>query len=185
MTLTNSTTFEKTIKYNRDNRDYDAYLGGDYKGSFSTYHQAEVALDQIAYDLLADEAAVAVATCPGTGLADCGTPVTIPGDFCQRCKDVLDRVFFEALAEPVPLAPLDSVQSGQEAFKLITQELAALRQPADRFSVTLRAEPAQVVPTLAPARECPICGGNHHVQRCPRIWLELRRPDTIPVRAAA
>jgi hypothetical protein len=121
-------------------------------------------------------------SCPGTGLADCGKPVAKPGDFCQRCKDVLDRVFFETLDDPPSDDPNgggqpwpDSLQAGQQAFKRITRELSI---PA-RFHVTLRPEPVRVV------RECPICGGDHHVQRCPRIWLELRRPAEVFYEAAA
>src|SRR5204863_2835691 len=41
----------KRIQYSREDHDYAAYLGGDLKGFYKTYHDAEVALDQLVYDL--------------------------------------------------------------------------------------------------------------------------------------
>ena len=59
MAITNSTTFEKSIRYDRITRDYRAELDGQLIGYYPSYHAAEVALDQVAYDLLADETALA------------------------------------------------------------------------------------------------------------------------------
>lgn len=42
----------KRIQYNKENRDFDAYLEGQYIGSFSTPHDAEVELDRLAYEQL-------------------------------------------------------------------------------------------------------------------------------------
>ena len=144
--MTTATSFTKEIAYNRETRDFRATLDDNLIGYFATYHDAENALDQIAYDLLADGAALSAAqleltgpfaplgecaicgcaawttssdgllcpdhanvwveyheeqasgaTCPGTGLADCGTPVEKPGAFCTRCAGMLDRIFFETL----------------------------------------------------------------------------------------
>ena len=51
----------KTITYNRETRDYDAYLDGDYIGSFATYHDAEVELSRLALERITDEARQVVA----------------------------------------------------------------------------------------------------------------------------
>lgn len=55
MTLANTTapaTFAKHIGYDRLTKDYAAYLDGQVIGFFATHHEAEVALDQVAHDML-------------------------------------------------------------------------------------------------------------------------------------
>ena len=42
----------KTISYNRANKDYDAYLDGEYIGSFDSHHEAEIELNRLAYERL-------------------------------------------------------------------------------------------------------------------------------------
>lgn len=42
----------KTITFNRETKDYDAYLDGDYIGSFANHHEAEVELGNLAYEQL-------------------------------------------------------------------------------------------------------------------------------------
>lgn len=46
------TTFEKSIRYDRTTRDYAMYLDGELVGFARTYHEAEVSLDQVAFDRL-------------------------------------------------------------------------------------------------------------------------------------
>lgn len=41
---------DKQIKYNRDSKDYDMYLGGRYIGSRGTHREAEAALDEAAFE---------------------------------------------------------------------------------------------------------------------------------------
>ena len=62
--MTTNDTFRKEIRYDRATGDYRAELDGNYIGHFATYHDAEVALDQVAYDLLMDGQCV---TAPATG----------------------------------------------------------------------------------------------------------------------
>ncbi len=38
----------KRIKYNGKSKEYDAYLSGEYIGSFVTYDEAETELDRLA-----------------------------------------------------------------------------------------------------------------------------------------
>lgn len=45
--------YRKEIVYDREARDYAMYLDGELTGFARTYHQAEVALDQLVFDLLA------------------------------------------------------------------------------------------------------------------------------------
>src|SRR5581483_5820785 len=82
--MTTTATFTKAIKYNRAGRDYDAYLDGDYKGSFPTHHAAEVALDQIVYDILED---TRVLDADQGALADELVVVSEPVPTTGRCED--------------------------------------------------------------------------------------------------
>lgn len=44
--------YRKEIVYDRETRDYAMYLDGELMGFARTYHDAEVELDRIAYELL-------------------------------------------------------------------------------------------------------------------------------------
>ena len=44
--------YRKTIVYDRDSRDYAMYLDGELIGFARTYHEAEVTLDQLVFELL-------------------------------------------------------------------------------------------------------------------------------------
>ena len=63
-------TFEKSIAYDRETRDFAARLNGEYIGSFSTHAAAEAALDQVAYDQLMDGVALTAAELDGGSDAD-------------------------------------------------------------------------------------------------------------------
>jgi hypothetical protein len=43
---------QKSITFNRDTKDFDMTLNGEYVGSRERHHEAEVELDRLAYDLL-------------------------------------------------------------------------------------------------------------------------------------
>lgn len=42
----------KRITFDRDTRDFSAYLDGEYIGSFATRHEAEVELDRLVFEQL-------------------------------------------------------------------------------------------------------------------------------------
>lgn len=44
--------YRKEIVYNRETRDYAMYLGGELVGFARTYHEAEVTLDQLVFELM-------------------------------------------------------------------------------------------------------------------------------------
>jgi hypothetical protein len=44
--------YEKSIRYDRESRDYILHLNGELVGFASTYHEGEVALDTLVRDLL-------------------------------------------------------------------------------------------------------------------------------------
>jgi len=42
----------KHIQFDRETKDFAAYLNSEYIGSFATRHEAEVELDRLAYEQL-------------------------------------------------------------------------------------------------------------------------------------
>jgi hypothetical protein len=44
--------YRKAIVYTRETRDYAMYLDGELVGFARTYHEAEVALDQLVFELI-------------------------------------------------------------------------------------------------------------------------------------
>lgn len=47
--------YRKEIIYSRETRDYAMYLDGELVGFASTYHEAEVVLDQLVFELLSGQ----------------------------------------------------------------------------------------------------------------------------------
>ena len=47
--------YEKSIVYDREVRDYACYLDGELVGFERTYHEAEVTLDQLVFELITGE----------------------------------------------------------------------------------------------------------------------------------
>lgn len=45
--------FKKEIKYDRETRDFAAYLDGEIIGFFRSYHDAEAELDRLVSELIA------------------------------------------------------------------------------------------------------------------------------------
>ena len=47
--------YRKEIAYDRETHDYAMYLDGELVGFARTYHEAEVALDQLVFELLSGQ----------------------------------------------------------------------------------------------------------------------------------
>lgn len=47
--------YRKEIVYDRDTRDYACYLDGELFGFQRTYHEAEICLDQLVFELLSGQ----------------------------------------------------------------------------------------------------------------------------------
>jgi hypothetical protein len=226
MATTNDTDFVKEIKYNRANRDYDAYLDGEYKGSFSTYHTAEVALDQIVFDILEDTRILTTDQEAENALCSCGAPAVLlvhEGDTEHRVCDPCFQADFENDHERSTawtVEPLETLATQECTVNCPGCEACAVEPPAgpesdpvppwpacpgngfapcgnpatvDSFcprcatfldKVFVAAMTERALDTVRPApRQCPICNGDHDVQRCPRIWLKLRDPH-VPAHIA-
>lgn len=49
--------YDREIRFDRETRDYAMYLNGELVGFARSYHEAEVTLDQLVYELLSGEPA--------------------------------------------------------------------------------------------------------------------------------
>lgn len=55
MTTTNTGLYKKEIVWDRETRDYAMYLDNELVGFTRTYHEAEVTLDQLVFELISGE----------------------------------------------------------------------------------------------------------------------------------
>jgi len=51
-TLERTSNYRKEIVWDRETRDYAMYLDGELVGFARTYHEAEVTLDQLVFELM-------------------------------------------------------------------------------------------------------------------------------------
>lgn len=103
--MTTTDTFQKEIRYDRETRDFCATLDGNCIGYFASRHEAEVALDQVAYDLLvagqtrtateldggSDAATTIVVPNPGIHVNNYTVVLSQPGQsYCYETKALCD-----------------------------------------------------------------------------------------------
>lgn len=192
-TVMATTSDAKRIQFNAADKDYSAYYDGEYIGTFSTYHQAEIELDAHALDLLE------------RGLVD-----TVEGITTMQWQTPRDVVYarpaetVEVLHSPPeptpdpgqdgprdpqsPGAPPDKGGDGAvERFGDWTPERldAYLSLPAASPAAAIEARTSDSpdgleVPTggreeAAPMSgyflTCTICGGPHVPTQCPKVAL--------------
>lgn len=98
MSASPTAIFEKSISYDRQSRDFRAELDGILVGYFGSYHAAEIALDQAAYDRLTDDDTPPEPTdvnwnsacpeCAGAGIiASNGCTGDACGGWAETCPD--------------------------------------------------------------------------------------------------
>ena len=76
---TTDTTYAREISYDRSSRDYAMYLDGELVGYARTYHEAEITLDELVFELLSQ-----TASHPGP---DCS---------CPDCTRAAERLIIDA-----------------------------------------------------------------------------------------
>lgn len=59
--------YRREIVYDRETRDYAMYLDGELVGFARTYHEAEVALDQLVFELVSGQHFVRTGEAPAKG----------------------------------------------------------------------------------------------------------------------
>jgi hypothetical protein len=90
MTTTDA-TYRKEICYDRETRDYAMYLDGELVGFARTYHEAEIALDQLVFELMS-----------GQLFADL-TPAEVQQDIRQTEADTRDAEADALASDEAPL----------------------------------------------------------------------------------
>lgn len=81
--MTTQPTFEKVIRYDSKSRDYGMYLDGELIGFARTYHEAEMTLDQVAFERLTHgDCATATELDGGAICPTCEGDGRIPADGC-------------------------------------------------------------------------------------------------------
>jgi hypothetical protein len=78
--------YEKSIQYDRDTRDYAMYLDGELVGFARTYHEAEVTLDQLIFELTnGDLFREALADAPNSAPTHYAPVIRPAVTTCSRC----------------------------------------------------------------------------------------------------
>jgi len=69
MTTTDA-TYRKEIVFDRESRDYAMYLDGELVGYARTYHEAEITLDELVFELMSHGATATASALDGDSDAD-------------------------------------------------------------------------------------------------------------------
>ncbi len=80
--------YRKEIVFDRETRDYAMYLDGELTGFARTYHEAEVTLDQLVYELITSDLTYTATELDGAAIPDEDDPPLpneIPGTNPPRC----------------------------------------------------------------------------------------------------
>lgn len=150
---TTDATYRKEIVFDRESRDYAMRLDGELVGFARTYHEAEITLDELVFELLSSGATATATQLDGDSDADeCAADVNalvIRGD---------EPVQHSAcVAEP--RAPICETCNGER------------RIPAGGWGDQAGgwAETCPDCGGQAARQRCLLCGGDHSAENCPRI----------------
>lgn len=118
----NDTTVEKEIRYNRETKDYDCYVAGNFIGSASTYTAGEEICNTVAYDLIAD------------GL--CYTATELDGGAVEDTDGIID--FMAKVAAAIEIEQAEQAAQWAHARDTVRQHPAvrSLRQMDDTGTCT-------------------------------------------------
>ena len=161
MTTTDA-TFRKEIVYDRESRDYAMYLDGELVGFARTYHEGEVTLDQLVFELTS------------AGLTATATQLDGGSDADTCAAEVVGMLVEVAQTETAHTnAPDCCCDACMRASYAYLNTLPSLVNPE---TLVIRGEdPTRVSAVLAHREEvdfrqrCILCGGDHSAADCPRI----------------
>jgi hypothetical protein len=153
MSTTDTTEISREIKYSRATRDYDCYVNGQYVGSARNYHEAEITLDELVFELLSHGATATASALDGDSDADeCAADVealVIRGDDPTRVS--------ACVGEPVVVVCATCDGEGRIP-------VAGYGDQAGGW-----AETCPDCGGHSPRQRCLLCGGDHSAENCPRI----------------
>jgi hypothetical protein len=162
-------TFEKQIQY--DHGDYKMTLDGRLIGYARTYHEAEVTLDQVIFEMLTH--------------GDCATATELDGG--QTNALLISSLTQAAIALGLDTSADDEPADDGEAVNWNSivadppgpnpeDDSEGDKTPPDRP----RAVTAQSLLIEAKLITCSYCQGIHHIQQCPQLRAQLFAPDVAP-----
>lgn len=169
-----TSTDPKRITYNRESKDYDATFDGQYIGSFPNHHQAEVALNDYALDLieqgLVDDMQILARPAEVAELAYIALPAASPAAAINaRASDSSDGL-------GTPTGGREDAAPADPRAALIVLLKAALEEwqecgMATDYDVALAQLARLMTPPTGHFLCCPSCGGPHSGWQCPEVAL--------------
>jgi len=161
MTTTDA-TYRKEICYDRETRDYAMYLDGELVGFERTYHQAEVTLDNLVFELMS-----------GQHFADL-TPAEVQQDIRQTEADTeeADVLLSQTASHPGPDCSCPDCTRAAERL-IVDAYITRLQVDAGLICQFCGDDHADTTcpqrrSLLAP-RVCGNCGGQHSIEQCSDI----------------
>lgn len=156
MTTTDA-TYRKEIVFDRETRDYAMRLDGELVGYVRSYHEAEITLDELVFELLSSGATATASALDGDSDADeCAADVealVIRGDDPTRVSACI-----ELTAEPIGQCYVcDAAAWQSDAYGPVCPSHSAV---LDEWKEQQATEARQ---------RCLLCGGDHSAEDCPRI----------------
>jgi hypothetical protein len=169
---TQTPTFDRSINY--DHGDYKMTLDGRLIGYARTYHEAEVTLDQVIFEMLTH--------------GDCATATELDGG--QTNALLISSLTQAAIALGLDTSADDDPSDDGEAVNW-NSIVAADPPPPEPNPLgdeegdstppdRPRAVTAQSLLIEAKMATCSYCQGIHHIQQCPELRARLFAPDVAP-----
>ncbi len=174
MTTTDA-TYRKEIVFDRETRDFAMYLDGELVGYARTYHEAEITLDELVYELLSSGATATASALDGDSDVD---ECAGEGD----CPDCDSLIGCEVITCTQPATHFSA--SGAMSALCCACFVTAFGEPCGCASVAIDATTAETTDMqslLAFARDRGACSEARlwlNTQTDPRVaWEMCERPD--------
>jgi hypothetical protein len=134
--------YDKSIAYDRETRDYAMRLDGELVGFARNYHEAEITLDQLVYELLSDGHFATAVELDG-GAVECNEP----DNLCD-------------VHNPCPAHAADAARYLAEHLDTVRDDLARIEdeQYDMDFAQSQRVIIGHPCPTCNDEGDCPDCG---------------------------
>ena len=159
--------YTKEIAYDRETRDYAMHLDGELVGFARNYHEAEIKLDQIVFELMSGQMFA----------GDQPAPEVAPA-----AEIALDALAFDLLTDEPNTDPLP----GCDAMLCSNKTTHTLNDNGNIYYVCCKhypdisGEPCDCKATVAfVPSTCVFCSKPHHPQSCPEMRAMLFAPDTV------
>lgn len=174
--MTTTAAFEKSIRYDRETRDYRATLDDNLIGYFATYHDAEVALDQVAYDQLMDGIALTGAE-PDGGIDVDAMAEEVAAAVVSNPGGIHVNQYTVTLSQP-DQAYWYELRALCDACRAKTSGASKMGEIINGYCDQCGVGPSGSHYRLESIQaRCANCDGPHSIQQCPEILAALFAPQ--------